>query len=454
MRPILSKTTYLYGLQCQKRLFLLKKHPSWANPVDEETQSIFLAGTNVGVLAQQLFPGGINAQGEEGWHNQLTANRTAELIPDHEVIYEAAFIYNDTVCGVDILGRNGDEYYAFEVKNSASVKPQHIEDAALQYYVLSNAGVNVVDFSIVILNTQYVKIGDLSIKDLFKAESVLERILDKQDFIGNNISTFKKLLRQNQIPDIEMGSHCNSPYACNFSNYCSSLIPQEEEEIEEFIELDANITIDKDAWFDYTKDWEYPLYFFDFETVTYGVPIFDFSRPYQKIAFQYSLHVQFEPNGELIHLEYLGDGVCDPRLDLVHQMIRDLGSSGSIVTWNMTFEKGVIENLAIDFPEFEDELNAIYNRIVDLMPPFRPGRAIYSEAFRGSYSLKNVLPIMVPELSYKNLNIQEGATASYLYGQMNDLEPSEKEQLRKDLLEYCHLDTLAMLKIWERIADC
>jgi hypothetical protein len=132
-------------------------------------------------------------------------------------------------------------------------------------------------------------------------------------------------------------------------------------------------------------------------------------------------------------------------------MIRDLGSSGSIVTWNMTFEKGVIENMAIDFPEYEEELNAIYNRIVDLMPPFRPGRAIYSEAFRGSYSLKNVLPIMVPDLSYKELNIQEGGTASFMYGQMNGLEPLEKEQLRKNLLEYCHLDTLAMVKIWEQV---
>lgn len=451
MRPILSKSTYLYGLQCQKRLFLHKKHPSWANPLDEVTQSIFQAGTDVGVLAQQLFPNGVNAQGDEGWHNQVTAEKTAELLPYHEVIYEAAFIFNETVCGVDILVRKGDEYHAFEVKSTASVKPQHIEDAALQYYVLSNAGINVVDFNIVFLNTQYVRIGDLSIQDLFKAESVLDRILAKQDFIGNNISTFKKLLRQNQIPEIEMGPHCNTPYACNFSNYCSSLMPQEEEEIEELIELDTNITIDSEAWEDYTKAWEYPLCFFDFETVTYGVPIFEFSRPYQKIAFQYSLHIQFEPNGELLHLEYLGDGISDPRMDLIHQMIRDLGSSGSIITWNMTFEKGVIENLAIDFPQFEEELNAICNRIVDLMPPFRPGRAIYSEAFRGSYSLKNVLPVMVPELSYQNLNIQEGGTASYLYGQMNTLESTVKEQLKKDLLEYCHLDTLAMVKIWERV---
>jgi hypothetical protein len=453
MRPILSKSTYLYGLQCQKRLFLHKKYPSWANPLDEVTQSIFQTGTNVGVLAQQLFPGGVNAQGDEGWHSQVTAERTAELLPDHEVIYEAAFIYNETVCGVDILVRIGDEYHAFEVKSAASVKPQYIEDAALQYYVLSNAGVNIVDFSIVILNTQYVRIGDLSIKDLFKAESVLERILPKQDFIGNNISIFKKMLRQNQIPEIEMGSHCNTPYACNFSNYCTSLIPQQQLEIEETIELDANITIDKEAWEDYIQDWKFPLYFFDFETVTYGVPIFDFTRPYQQIPFQYSLHVQFEPDGELIHFKYLGDGIGDPRVDLIHQMIRDLGHSGSIVTWNMTFEKGVIERLAIDFPEYEEDLNAIYNRIVDLMPPFRPGRSIYSEAFGGSYSLKNVLPIMAPELSYKELIIQEGGTASFMYGQMSDLEPLEKEQLRKDLLEYCHLDTLAMVKIWERVTD-
>jgi hypothetical protein len=118
----------------------------------------------------------------------------------------------------------------------------------------------------------------------------------------------------------------------------------------------------------------------------------------------------------------------------------------------MSFEKTIIAKLAIDFTDYHEELMAIHARIVDLMTPFRPGKAIvYSEAFEGSYSIKNILPVLVPELSYQTLTIQEGGTASFMYGQLSQFEPNAQEQLRQDLLAYCHLDTLAMLKIWEKV---
>lgn len=453
MRPLLSKSTYVYGLQCHKRFYLNKFHKDFANPEDEQTQAIFQRGTDVGELAQKLFPGGVNAQGDEEWHSEITAKRTTELLPDHDIIYEAAFIYNEVICAVDILIRKGNQYYAFEVKSTNILKEQHIEDAALQYYVLSNCGISIADFSIVHFNRDYVKIGDLDVNQLFKAVSVLEEVEAKQAYIGKNIAVLKKLLKLKEIPEIEMGKQCDKPYPCNFSEYCLSLIPPS---LEVKPELDPTIHIDRDAWKEFAEGFQYPLYFFDFETVMYGVPEFDFSRPYQQIPFQYSLHWQDAisvPGSPLGHTEYLGYGVTDPRPDLIKQLIQDLGNTGSIVTWNISFEKGVLKKLAIDFPEYEVELNSIINRLVDLMPPFRPNRIVYSEAFGGSYSIKNVLPVIVPELSYGDLNIQEGGTASFQYGQMQFLEPDAREQLRKDLLEYCHLDTLAMVRIWERVNE-
>lgn len=448
MRPLLSKSTYMYGLQCHKKFYLNKFHKDFANSEDEQTQAIFQRGTDVGELAQQLFPGGVNAQGDEEWHSDITAQRTAELLPDHDIIYEAAFIYNEVICAVDILVRRNNKYYAFEVKSTNDVREQHIEDAALQYYVLSNCKLQIADFSIVHFDREYVRVGEINVNNLFKAVSVLEKVELKQEFIGKNIADFKKLLKLKEIPEKEMGKHCNKPYPCNFSEYCLSLIPPS---LEVEPELDPTIHIDREAWNKFAEGFQYPLYFFDFETVMYGVPEFDFSRPYQQIPFQYSLHVSNVASAEAGHTEYLGDGNTDPRPDLIKKLIQDLGTSGSIITWNISFERGVLARLAIDFPEYEDKLTAIISRLVDLMPPFRPNRIVYSEAFGGSYSIKNVLPVVVPELSYGDLTIQEGGTASFQYGQMQFLEPEAREQLRKDLLDYCHLDTLAMVRIWERM---
>jgi len=451
MRPTLSKTTYMYGMQCHKRFYLNRFHKDLANPEEEQTQAIFQTGTNVGLLAQQLFPGGINAQGEEEWHSETTVARTAELLKTHAIIYEAAFMFNGVLCAIDILVRKGNRYYAYEVKSTNKVKEQHIEDAALQYYILSNCGLNLAEIAILHFNNEYVRIGEIEVGKLFMPSSVLEEVEAKQAFIPKNIADFKKLIYLKSIPEIEMGEHCNKPYACNFSNYCQSLLAEKEQEE---IELDQTIVVNQESWTQFKQDFQYPLFFFDFETVMYAVPEFNFSRPYQQIPFQYSLHILFEPHSKLKHNSHLGDGMADPRPDLIEQMIRDLGNTGSIITWNMSFEKGVIAKLAIDFPEYEEELMAIHSRIVDLMHPFRPKQGtVYSEAFEGSYSIKKVLPVMAPELCYSDLNIQEGGTASFMYGQMAGLEPNEREQLREDLLAYCHLDTLAMVRIWGRVEE-
>jgi hypothetical protein len=183
-----------------------------------------------------------------------------------------------------------------------------------------------------------------------------------------------------------------------------------------------------------------------------AVPIFDNTRPYQQFVFQYSLHVQDKPNGELKHYEYLAqaDGT-DPRIGFVEQLIKDCGTTGDVIVYNAGFERGKLNDLIEVFPQYHKQLQAIIDRIVDLMIPFRE-RWYYLPEMRGSYSIKQVLPALVPELSYKDLEISEGGTASNTFAEMvmgsfwGDIQKT-----RNDLLEYCKLDTYAMVKILEKL---
>lgn len=445
MKTILSKTTFMYGCQCTKRLYLNKYHKELANPEDEELQVIFQRGTDVGVLAQDLFPNGVNAQGEEEWHSQKTADLTQQLLPAYDVIYEAAFMFEGVLCAVDILVRKGKKYYAYEVKSTTGVKDPHRTDAALQYYVLKQCGIELDDFCIVHLNNQYMRVGDLDVQQLFTATSVLEEVLAKQDFVHSQIGVLKKVLAGKSLPQIEVGDHCEKPYPCDFSNYCNGNAPTEETFEEE---IDSSIYRDEEAITEFKSAVTYPIYFLDFETMMYAVPQYDYSCPYQQLPFQYSLHITDKKGKAPIHKAFLGDGLTDPREALIKQMIAETGTSGSVVVWNKTFEKTCMLKMAAQFPQYAEPLLSIVDRMVDLMVPFRK-KQINSDAFMGSYSIKYVLPVIVPELSYQNLEINNGMMASTTYVELASMDLVKQAEVREQLLEYCKLDTLAMVKIWE-----
>ncbi len=445
---LLSKSAFMYGKQCPKRLFLHYFKPQVKDPMDEDQQAIFQRGTDIGQLALQLFPGGFNAQQNEPFHSMVTVNNTKKLLKHYDVIYEAAFEANGLICAVDMLVKRNGKYYAYEVKGTNSVKPTHLADAAFQYYVLTQSSINVAAFSIVHFNRDYVRMGAINVNQLFTATEITEQVISMQTEIDKHAAQLKILLQNKVEPDILMGNHCNNPYPCNFQNYCSALMPELEEEpayiASEQIMLDPGAV---KSWF---KQLKYPLYYLDFETVMYGVPEFDYSSPYQQIPFQFSLHVQSKLNAPIHHVGFLGNGLTDPREELIKDLLQGIGNSGSIVVWNATFERSCLQKLAINFPQYAKPIEGIINRLVDLMVPFR-NQSIKSEAFYGSYSIKAVLPVMIPELSYQNLEIQDGGTASTIYAALKDLDETEREKYRKQLLAYCELDTLAMLKILERV---
>ena len=483
-KHILSKSTFMYGCQCTKRLYLHKYKRKWRNPEDEQQQSIFDSGTGIGELAQNLFKGGVDASPPNPFSYQESVELTKKLIIQGEtIIYEATFQYEGVLCALDVLVKKGSQWYAFEVKSSTGVKEQHVQDAALQYFVVTSSGLPLADISIIYINKEYIRKGELDIHQLFNSQSILAEVLLEQPLILSKINELKEVLAQKEIPVKDIGPHCHSPYACDFTDHCWAHMPKENSIFDlsrgpgwelytagykhlDEIPLDykmgnkaltqlthhrtGDIYVDKGSIKDFLKPLTYPLYFFDFETIMPGIPEFENSRPYQQIPFQFSLHVQRCENSELEHYEFLGDGLTDPRPRLLKSMLDLLGKTGSIICYNMSFEKSRINELAITYPEYEIELLAINDRVLDLMVPFQK-RWYYNPAFKGSYSIKAVLPVFVPDLKYSDLEIQEGGTASLVYSQLKYQDESTANVQRKQLLAYCKLDTLAMVKILRKL---
>jgi hypothetical protein len=445
-KHILSKSTFMYGCQCPLRLYNHKFRPNLRNPFNEEQQAIFTAGTTIGQLAQQVFPGGENAEPPDAFSFHLSVEKTQEMLKRGvKIIYEAAFNYNGILCAIDILVNKKGKWYAYEVKNVTRVKPPHILDASLQYYVITNSGIALEDISIMHLNTAYVKRGELNLQELFTATSVLEKVVIFQSFIKQKAAELMKMLQTKKEPEIEPGDHCFTPYGCDFTEHCWKNVEEEEADHGEHL-------VNKRAIKAFIKQFEYPLFFFDFETVAHPVPAYDESRPYQQVPFQYSLHIQKKPGAKLEHLAFLGDGESDPRKALTQELIKALGKKGSILVWYLPFENGRLTELARDFPAYKDAVSKIQARLIDLIIPFKQKHYTHP-GFESSASIKNVLPVLVPELSYADLEIQDGGSASSIYAELKNQTKKIQAQQRKALLDYCHLDTLAMVRILEKLSN-
>ena len=486
-KHILSKSTFIRGIQCEKSLYLNKHAKSLRDPLSPEQEAIFSQGTNVGELAQGLFPGGVDCSPESYYNFQESVEKTHQEIKNGtKVIYEAAFQFNGVLAALDILVKEDDGWHAYEVKSSTKVSETYEMDATIQYYAITNSGIELKDISIVYINNQYTKNGSLDIHELFTIESVNDQVQKLIVGIPNQVARFKNVLMARDAPNIDIGEHCHNPYGCDFAGHCWKHIPEYSifniarlrkpkkfdlynqgivnvEDVPDDFELNdkqwmqvesernQESFIDKRAIEKFVNDLEYPIYHLDFETFATAVPVFDGSRPYQQLVFQYSLHIEHE-DGRLEHKEFLAqaDGT-DPRIEFVSRLIEDCGRSGSVMVYNRGFESGKIEDLIEFSPIHALALQGIIDRIVDLMVPFRD-RWYYTPEMQGSYSIKKVLPALVPELSYENLDIQGGGEASSAFSQMvQGTFKGDIDITRKNLLAYCKMDTLAMVEVLRKI---
>ena len=487
MSARLSKSSYLRGLQCHKSLYLYQFHRDLQDPPDSKQEAIFSTGHQVGELARDLFPGGVLAVDGHPSRVRQSLARTKKLIAEGEdVLYEPAFQHNGVLAYVDILVRKADVWRAYEAKSSGSVKDVNYLDAAIQYYILNGMGLELADISIVHLNTSYVRQGDLDLEQLFVIVSVLPEVQALQSEITGQLKDMRKVLAGDHVPEIDIGPQCSNPYDCEFMGHCWAHVPelsvfnvawlrQENkfdlyrrgilriEDIPDDFKMTARSSfhvenhkkgkevIDRQAIREFIDGLRYPLYFLDFETYNPAIPPFDGIKPYGKIPFQYSLHRKDSPEADATHNGFLAEVGADPREALVHPLLKEIREPGDIIVYNQSFEKTVIMQLAQQLPNEARELEALLPRVRDMMAPFQK-RHYYHPQMNGKYSIKSVLPVLVPDLSYDGLNIADGELAMQAFAELQDIEdPDRVSDTRSDLWEYCKLDTFGMVRIFEEL---
>ncbi|WP_122874587.1 DUF2779 domain-containing protein [Campylobacter showae] len=487
----LSKSLYVRGLQCEKSLWLKKKKPGVLQAPDDGAQAIFDTGTSVGELACELFSGGERIEYTGDFNAQIV--KTKELIGrGTKVIYEATFCFDGILVMVDILRIYDDGLVINEVKSSTSVKEVYIDDASIQYYVISSLGYKVSGVNIIHIDNSYVRGEKLELEKLFHTEDVTEQIMQKQAEIPQILNKFEEILSKNVEPEVDIGPHCSDPYNCDAWEYCwceqrgipeysvfnisrlrsdkkfelykSGVVKFEDiKDIDKFnasqqiqirSELSKEQIIDKEAIKEFLDTLSYPLYHLDFETFQQAVPEFVGLRPYEQIPFQFSIHKD-DGKGNLEHFEFLAEVGADPRYELALNLIKFIPQDACVLAYNMSFEKRVIRQLALNYPQISNELIAIHANIKDLMAPFA-SKSYYHPKMQGSYSIKYVLPALVSEFesAYKDLNlIHNGGEAMQAYEAMAHMSADEREAYKKSLLAYCKLDTLAMVKVLEKLRE-
>ena len=445
-------------------------------------------GHEVGMLATRRFKSGVLID-EDYLHHQEAMQKTLSTMVDENIkaIFEAAFMEDGIRIRVDVLeGADHGKWNLIEVKSTTSVKEIHEFDVAVQYRVLRDAELDISRVYLMHLNNQYVYGGTkLDLSSLFTLSDLTVQARSLQNEIDRKLKTLKSMLEKAQPPDIAPSKHCSSPYLCRFWEHCTREMSEKwvmnlhgitHKKMDQ-LEAAGVTTIDEipetfpltqiqerqkqciDFACDYMSDKlasqlldvEYPLHFLDFETVAPALPRYAGTRPFQTIPFQWSHHILGKDN-TLDRQEYLCMEDKDPRAEFAQTLLSTLGETGTIFIW-APYEKRIISDLSESIPHLDLELNALLPRLNDLNAIIR--KNYYHRNFNGSFSLKAILPALVPDMDYAALEIQEGATASLEYLRfLNAKTPiGEKENIKSNLLAYCRLDTLAMVRIREVLLE-
>jgi hypothetical protein len=482
----LSKSLFMKGLQCHKALYLHKFHPELKDEVSEAQEALFQSGHEVGAYARQLFPGGFEVFYEDlSMEEQL--NLTGEKIKrGARILYEPAFSYDNVFVKADILRKARQGWELYEVKGSTGLKEEHLNDVAVQYYVLKGAGIRISKASVVYLNKQYIRNGDIDPSALFVIEDVTKAVRDKQPFVADEIASMRKALGK-RVPDIDIGGHCTDPYDCDFCGHCWQHIPEYSvfnldgrsrvkpfdlyrqgivelrDAPKEILSKKQNIQlesflqkkeyVDKAGVKQFLDSLWYPLYFLDFETFSCAIPAFSGTRPYQNVPHQYSLHHLKRKGARLGHREFLAEPNIDPREELAGNLVSEIPDNACVLAYHASFETGVLKDLAAWLPRYRKKLQRIVENVRDLEVPFKK-KDVYHWKMKGSSSQKYVLPALVLQLSYEGMEISNGGMAVQAYFRMcESQDQSEIEAIRKALLDYCKLDTLGMVRILERLRE-
>lgn len=489
-----SKSKYLKLWQCPKILWMDKYMPEQA-VIDESVQKRFDTGNAVGETAKGLFGKYADVKALK-FDGSPDFNKMIEITSDlilygENVICEAAFSYKGLYCGVDILKKVKGGYELYEVKSSTGIKDIYLPDVAFQKYVFDKCGINVLNSYIIYLNNEYTRNGILELDKLFSIINVTDLIKKDAELIEENLMKAEKILSSDTEPDFHFCKNCTQSNDCCYIKYCTRHIPENSvfnlyryrEKFEmyekgiisyqdlldqkarlndiqkrqiEYATKDLPIFADKRNIANFLKNICYPLYFLDFETMQQAIPEYDRLRPYQQIPFQYSLHYVETEGGELIHKEFLAKEGTDPRYDLACSLINDIPADACIIAYNMSFEKSVIKELSLTYKDIFEQLSKMHNSFIDLLDPFSKGY-VYNKQMGNSFSIKSVLPALFPddkELDYHNLSgVHNGGEAMDIFPRLAKMPLEERQKTRQDLLNYCKLDTYAMVKLLDKLKE-
>ncbi len=482
----ISKSKFVAGVQCLKRLYLQVHQPGLASELDEASRAVIEQGRQVGLAAQKAFPGGVTV---EAVPTELAKaiKTTRELVAMSKVpaIFEATFQHDGVLVRTDVLKRNGRSGHCLiEVKSATEMKPHYAYDIAIQRHVLTGADVEIKQASLMHLNREYVFDGtEHDVSQLFVIAELKPKDSVSEVEISHRLKEQFRILNRNKAPDIKPGKHCEHPVLCEFYDHCNPELPADHvshlpriaaNKMEELTA--AGITLIKQIpdtfplserqrravdcvksgkpfvspeLADELDGLKYPLCFMDFETVFPALPRFTKMGPYDHIPFQWSVHRQEKPGGPLKHFDFLAENESDPRLAFVASLFKAITGAGNIVVYNQSFESSRLDDLARSWPAYASDIKKIKAKIWDLLVVIR--RNVYHPAFAGSFSLKFVLPAFVPEMTYETLEVAEGTAAGLAWARL--IQPAtplvEKRRLRKALLEYCNQDTLALAKLFD-----
>jgi len=474
----ISKSKYLAGLQCQKLLWHHYNAADSFPPIDPAKQAIFDTGHEVGDLAKRLYPGGV----EVPWSGDIakTTVTTRELLPQRKPIFEASFEVDGCYCRADIMvPRDDGAWDLYEVKSATTVKEINIADIAFQAHAIERSGVKLDRLYLVHVDNSYVRHGDIEPHKLFHAEDVTSQARALQPEVGSKVVAMQGVIA-GACPDVAIGAHCSDPYECDLRDQCFAFLPEfnvtqlyraRKDKVFDLITRGVTAMVDVPAselspgqlvqqravasgtayveqkpiraWLD---SLEYPLHCLDFETMNPAVPLIDGTRPYQQVPFQFSLHIRDHKDANPRHVEFLAESSQDPRPAFLEAM-QAIGPKGTVLAYNMGFEKRILRELVEDFPAYGAFVSDLDGRFMDLITPF--SKFWYHDAKqRGSCSLKYTLPVLTG-ITYEDMEISEGGQAMREYQRVvyGEVAASEKVRVLRGLREYCQQDTAALLGI-------
>ena len=486
----LSKSKIIAFRQCPKRLWLELHRPELRD--DSGSAIAFSIGNQVGDIAHSIYDpenkGLLINIDQLGWETSFSTS-SDWLEKQDAPLFEAALRIPGALALADVMmphrKDDGLQWHMIEVKSSTGMKDYYHDDIAVQAYIAKESGVPLEKVSLAHIDNTFVYPGGGNYQGLLKEIDLTEEVATRSDEVATWLTEAQAIAAQSEEPEIEPGPQCHAPFTCGFCTHC---IPEEEprdypltsfsnlrttkrealeaegylsvqdvptEQLSAINQRIKEQTIKGEAYFDQegsSSDLaQYPgePRFLDFETISFPVPIWIGTRPYQQLPFQFSLHHR-DSAGEVQHHEFLDTSGNDPRRPMAEALIKTCGTDGPIFAYNASFERRVIQQLATQFPEQSDQLTAIVDRIVDLLPIAR--NRYYHPSQHGSWSLKAVLPAICPDLSYADLDeVQDGGLAqqSYLESINPDTSPERIQRIRQQLLDYCQLDTFALVKMWE-----